>query len=236
MQSPSSPRTPRLHRFISVFFVWLVGLQFGGLLQEKTRCCLALSLLKLCRLAMTRWLRVKALRQMASHLKWDQNYSLFSALPFKRSSTPNAFLITDRAQQNKGYSMPGASSMAQDYSRKLPFTHLDWFLDAANAAWELRSWSTWQVPRIWSCEAFHGQFRSHLFLFVGIMNDSRHLRLSRPCPTGARFLASLWIVCGHFAPRLEESAFTVVRHRGGQIYKWQVTFWRQNPDRPPFPV
>eukprot|EP00435_Cladocopium_sp_Y103_P003820 s3472_g1.t1 len=32
--------------------------------------------------------------------------------------------------------------------------------------------------------------------------------------TGARFLASLWIVCGHFAPRLEETAFTVVRHRG----------------------
>ena len=31
---------------------------------------------------------------------------------------------------------------------------------------------------------------------------------------GARFLASLWIVCGHFAPRLEETSFTAVRHRG----------------------
>ncbi|CAJ1357652.1 unnamed protein product [Effrenium voratum] len=30
----------------------------------------------------------------------------------------------------------------------------------------------------------------------------------------SRFLASLWIVCGHFAPRLETTAFTTVRHRG----------------------
>lgn len=29
-----------------------------------------------------------------------------------------------------------------------------------------------------------------------------------------RCLASFWIVCGHFAPRLEESVFTPVRHRG----------------------
>lgn len=40
--------------------------------------------------------------------------------------------------------------------------------------------------------------------------------------TGARFLASLWIVCGHFAPRLEETAFTVVRHRGNAAVNFFV--------------
>ncbi|CAK9076661.1 unnamed protein product [Durusdinium trenchii] len=49
--------------------------------------------------------------------------------------------------------------------------------------------------------------------------------------TGARFLASLWIVCGHFAPRLEETAFTVARHRGNAavnffiIMSGFVTHW-----------
>ncbi|CAK9022633.1 Urease (Urea amidohydrolase) [Durusdinium trenchii] len=47
----------------------------------------------------------------------------------------------------------------------------------------------------------------------------------------ARFLASLWIVCGHFAPRLEETAFTVARHRGNAavnffiIMSGFVTHW-----------
>ncbi|CAE8670298.1 unnamed protein product [Polarella glacialis] len=32
--------------------------------------------------------------------------------------------------------------------------------------------------------------------------------------TGARCLASVWIVCGHFVPRLEPTVFSAARHRG----------------------
>lgn len=228
VQSPSSHRTPRLQCFLSVSFVRFVGLQFGGLLQEKTRFCLAFYLLKLCRLAMTRRLTVKALRQMTSHLKWDQSHSLSPLFLSNTPAHPTHFWSPTEVDRTKGLGclvpppwlkitsgIPHSLGLIpRCCKRSMGTQKLEHLTGASNSF--LRSFP-WSVA------------------FVGIVNDSRHLRLSR-CPTGARFLASLWIVCGHFAPRLEESAFTVVRHRGGQIYKWQVTFWRQNPERPPFPV
>ena len=115
------------------------------------------------------------------------------------------------------------------------------FLDGGNPAWELKNWTTWQVPL--RSDFFLGkanlarncsnnfwtivqqwfklqQLVTRVFVFFFFYKEL--LQLFRGA-WGARFLASLWIVCGHFAPRLEETAFTAVRHRGGSILEMATT-------------